>query len=47
MVKVDTDIKRKLKKIAEELKLSGVQALEYDKVKDFIGEYSQIIYLRS
>lgn len=47
IVKVDNDIQRKLKKIAEELKLVGVKALGYDKVKDFIEEYSQIICLRS
>lgn len=47
IMNIDNDIKKKLKKLAEELKLSGIKALGYDKVVDFIEEYSQILLLRT
>jgi hypothetical protein len=47
IMNIDNDIKKKLKKLAEELKLFGVKALRYEKVADFVDEYSQILLLRT
>lgn len=46
-VDISNDVKKKIKKIAEELTLNGIRQLGYDTVNEFIREYSECILLKT
>ncbi len=46
-VDIESDLKRKFKKIAEELTLEKIRAMGYRTAKEFVNEYSQCVLLKT